>query len=155
MYKSNFLTKAGFEKLEGELNYLRLVRRIEVANLLRDTMSFDESGPEYLLAIDEQAQVEARIAKLDNLLRTAIIIEEPTSDKEISVGSTVVIQMEESLPETYTIVGSTEANPRKGLISNEAPLGSVLLGRKVGETVEVNAPAGSMKYTIIQISKKP
>lgn len=155
MYKSNFLTKAGFEKLEGELNYLRLVRRIEVANLLRDTMSFDESGPEYLLARDEQAQVEARIAKLDNLLRTAIIIEEPTSDKEISVGSTVVIQMEESLPETYTIVGSTEANPRKGLISNEAPLGSVLLGRKVGETVEVNAPAGSMKYTIIQISKKP
>lgn len=153
---TTFLTKEGYQKLQEELDYLRTVKRQEVANRLHEAMEGGEliENAEYEAAKNEQAFVEGRIQELEMILASARIIEETDKkDKRglIQVGSTVVIQEEGGEPERYTIVGAAEANPREGRISNESPIGKALLNRRAGEEVTVEAPGGTFKVKIVKV----
>lgn len=148
-----YLTPEGLKKLEEELEYLRNVRRQEVAVRLREAMEDGEliDNAEYEAAKNEQAFVEGRILELDRMLSQAKIIEHKAKTDQVEIGSTVVIKEGNRKPETYTIVGAAEANPKEGLISNESPLGQSLLGKKVEDLVEVRAPDGTLKFRIVKI----
>jgi transcription elongation factor GreA len=152
---TNFLTKEGFEKLQDELDYLRTVKRQEVADRLHEAMEGGEliENAEYEAAKNEQAFVEGRIQELEMLLATARVIEDDKKKKAdlVQVGSTVTIQEDGYEEETYTIVGAAEANPRDGKISNESPIGKAILNHRVGEDVQVEAPDGSYKVRIVKI----
>ncbi len=152
---TNFLTKEGFEKLQDELDYLRTVKRQEVADRLHEAMEGGEliENAEYEAAKNEQAFVEGRIQELEMLLATARVIEDDKKRKvdSVQVGSTVTIQEDGYGEETYTIVGAAEANPRDGKISNESPIGKAILGHRAGDEVQVEAPDGSYKVRIIKI----
>ena len=152
---TNFLTKEGFEKLQDELDYLRTVKRQEVADRLHEAMEGGEliENAEYEAAKNEQAFVEGRIQELEMLLATARVIEDDKKKKVdlVQVGSTVTIQEDGYEEETYTIVGAAEANPREGKISNESPIGKAILNHRVGEDVPVEAPDGSYKVRIVKI----
>lgn len=154
MTPMTFLTKEGYEKLQEELDYLRTVKREEVANRLHEAMEGGEliENAEYEAAKNEQAFVEGRIQELEIILASAHIIDESQSLPDVvQVGDTVTIQEEGGEPEVYTIVGAAEANSREGKISNESPIGKAILNHRVGEVVTVDAPAGSYKITIIKI----
>jgi transcription elongation factor GreA len=152
---TNFLTKEGFEKLQDELDYLRTVKRQEVADRLHEAMEGGEliENAEYEAAKNEQAFVEGRIQELEMLLATARVIEDDKKKKFdlVQVGSTVTIQEDGYKEETYTIVGAAEANPREGKISNESPIGKAILNHRAGEDVHVEAPDGSYKIRIVKI----
>jgi len=152
---STFLTKEGFEKLQDELDYLRTGKRQEVADRLHEAMEGGEliENAEYEAAKNEQAFVEGRIQELEMLLATARVIEDNKRRKvdTIQVGATVTIQEDGFEEETYTIVGAAEANPREGKISNESPMGKVLLNHRAGEEVQVETPDGSYKVRIVKI----
>lgn len=150
---TSFLTKEGFEKLQDELENLRSVKREEIANRLREAMEGGEliENAEYEAAKNEQAFVEGRIKELEILLATARVIEETHTADVISVGSKVTIKEEGSKPELFVIVGAAEADPAEGKISNESPLGKALLGHKAGETVTVDAPAGSFTVKVTKV----
>ncbi|WP_322801728.1 transcription elongation factor GreA [Thermoflexus sp.] len=150
-----YLTREGYQKLLEELEYLRTVRRQEIAkrlNLAMDEGNYDENA-EYEAAKTEQAFVEGRIMMLESMLRRAVIIEETTGPKTfVTLGSWVTIQEEgSSTPERYQVVGSAEADPARGRISNESPLGQALLGRQVGDVITVNAPDGVLRFRILRI----
>lgn len=154
MTPMTFLTKEGYDKLQEELDYLRTVKREEVANRLHEAMEGGEliENAEYEAAKNEQAFVEGRIQELEIILASAHIIDESQSLPDVvQVGDTVTIQEEGGEPEVYTIVGAAEANSREGKISNESPIGKAILNHRVGEVVTVDAPAGSYKITIIKI----
>jgi transcription elongation factor GreA len=148
-----FLTKEGYKKLEDELELLRTKRRAEVAERLHDAMEGGEliENAEYESAKNEQAFVEGRILTLETMLSNAIIIAEGGPQDIVRVGSTVTIREGESAPEQYVIVGAAEANPKEGRISNQSPLGQALLGRKPGDEVRVNAPAGALTFRILMV----
>jgi transcription elongation factor GreA len=152
---TNFLTREGFEKLQDELDYLRTVKRQEVADRLHEAMEGGEliENAEYEAAKNEQAFVEGRIQELEILLATARVIEEDKRVKAdtIQVGSTVTIQEDGYEEETYTIVGAAEANPREGKISNESPIGKAILNHRAGEEVQVETPDGSYTVRIVKI----
>jgi transcription elongation factor GreA len=152
---TSFLTREGYTKLQEELEYLRTKKREEIANRLHEAMEGGEliENAEYEAAKNEQAFVEGRIKELEVLLATARVIDEVhhAASGAVQVGSTVTIQEETLEPEVYTIVGAAEANPVRGKISNESPLGKALLNRKVGERVQVDAPAGSFVVSIIKV----
>lgn len=152
---TTFLTKEGFQKLQEELDYLRTVKRQEVAERLHEAMEGGEliENAEYEAAKNEQAFVEGRIQELEVMLATARIIEETGKSKEglIQVGSTITIEQEGSPAETFIIVGAAEANPREGKISNESPIGKAILGHKVGETVKVETPGGTYNVKILKV----
>lgn len=152
---TSFLTREGFETLQAELDDLRTNKREEIANRLHEAMDGGEliENAEYEAAKNEQAFVEGRIKELELLLATARIIEEtPVQGNTIQVGSTVTIQEEGEEAEQYSIVGAAEANPGKGRISNESPLGRALINRKPGEKVTVEAPAGSFTIKILKVA---
>ncbi|MFZ5819847.1 MAG: transcription elongation factor GreA [Chloroflexota bacterium] len=153
---TNFLTKEGFQKLQEELDYLRTVKRQEVAERLHEAMEGGEliENAEYEAAKNEQAFVEGRIQELEMLLATARVIEDDKKKKAdtVQVGSSVTIQEEGYDEETYTIVGAAEANPRDGKISNESPIGKAILGRRAGEEAQVETPDGAFKVRIIKIN---
>ncbi|MER3458570.1 MAG: transcription elongation factor GreA [Chloroflexota bacterium] len=149
-----FLTREGLKKLEEELEYLRTVRRQEVARRLHEALQEGEvlENAEYEDAKNEQAFVEGRILQLETLLNNAILIEEEGPADHVRIGSRVTIVEEgDGAKETYRLVGSAEADPRQGLISNESPLGRALIGHKVGDVVTVNAPAGVLTFRIVAI----
>jgi transcription elongation factor GreA len=152
---TTFLTKEGFEKLQDELEYLRTVKRQEVADRLHEAMEGGEliENAEYEAAKNEQAFVEGRIQELEMLLATARVIEDDKKKKadSVQVGSTVTIQEDGYEEETYTIVGAAEANPREGKISNESPIGKAILNHRAGDDVHVEAPDGSYKVRIVKI----
>ena len=152
---NSFLTKEGFQKLQDELDYLRTVKRQEIAERLHEAMEGGEliENAEYEAAKNEQAFVEGRIQELDVILATARLIDENDKSKEglIQVGSTVVIEEDGAAAETFTIVGVAEANPREGKISNESPIGKAVIGHKVGETLLVEAPGGHFKVKIVKV----
>ena len=152
---TNFLTKEGFEKLQDELEYLRTVKRQEVADRLHEAMEGGEliENAEYEAAKNEQAFVEGRIQELEMLLATARVIEDDKRKRadSIQVGSTVTIREDGFEEETYTIVGAAEANPRDGKISNESPIGKAILNHRAGDEVQVEAPDGSYKVRIVKI----
>jgi len=152
---TTFLTKEGFEKLQDELEYLRKVKRQEVADRLHEAMEGGEliENAEYEAAKNEQAFVEGRIQELEMLLATARVIENDKKKKgdTIQVGSTVTIQEDGLEKETYTIVGAAEANPREGKISNESPMGKAVLNHRTGDEVQVETPNGSYTIRIVKI----
>lgn len=151
---TSFLTREGYTKLQEELEYLRTKKREEIANRLHEAMEGGEliENAEYEAAKNEQAFVEGRIKELEILLATARVIDGvPQASDTIQVGSTVTIQEEDMEPEVYTIVGAAEANPVKGKISNESPLGRALLNHKVDDKVQVDAPAGSFSVHILKV----
>jgi transcription elongation factor GreA len=153
MSEQKFLTRAGYRKLEQELNHLRTVRRQEVARRLHQALEEGDilENAELEDARNEQAFLEGRILTLENLLRNASIIEENGPREIVGIGSHVTIMENDGPAETYHIVGSAEADPTQGLISNESPLGRALMGLKVGETAEVNAPDGVLEFKIVGI----
>jgi transcription elongation factor GreA len=149
----SFLTREGYKKLQEDLEYLRTVKRQEVAERLHEAMEGGEliEDAEYEAAKNEQAFVEGRIQELEMLLANARVIEETGKMDVIQVGATVTIQEEGNDPEIYTIVGPAEANPRAGRISNESPLGKALMEHRAGDTVRVDAPAGSFYVRIMKV----
>lgn len=149
-----FLTREGYAKLQEELEYLRTKKREEIAQRLHEAMEGGEliENAEYEAAKNEQAFVEGRIKELEYLLASAKIIEEGgTHGNVVQVGSRVTIQEEGAEPEVYTIVGAAEANPVLGRISNESPLGKALIGKKAGDNVQVDAPQGSFRVTVLKV----
>ena len=155
--KEVILTQEGYDNLEKELNYLKTEKRAEIAERIKVALGFGDlsENSEYDEAKTAQAENEVKIAELENKLRHAKIIDEKEIDTDtVQVGNTVkVLDVEFNEEIEYTIVGSTEVNLAENKISNESPLGKALLGAKKKETVEVNAPAGKMKYKIIDIKK--
>jgi transcription elongation factor GreA len=149
----SFLTRQGYQKLQEELEYLRTIKRQEVANRLHEAMEGGEliEDAEYEAAKNEQAFVEGRIQELEMLLANARVIEETGKMEVVQVAARVTIQEEENEPEVYTIVGPAEANPREGRISNESPLGRALIDHRAGDKVKVDAPGGSFVVRIIKV----
>lgn len=155
--KEVYLTKEGLEKIENEVDELKSVRRREVAERIKHALAFGDisENSEYDEAKNEQAWVEERIGKLENTLRNAVIIsEENISLDTVSVGTKVTLKdMEYDEEVEYSIVGSAEADPYEGRISNESPVGSALIGSEVGDIVEVQIPNGITKYEVLKISR--
>lgn len=155
--KQVVLTYEGLEKLEKELEELKTVKRKEIADKIKVALGFGDlsENSEYDEAKNEQAMVESRIVQLENMLKNAKVLDddEITTDK-VTIGSRVTVLDVEFDEETeYSLVGSTEANPSLGKISDESPLGRALIGRSVGDEVEVAAPIGNLMYKIIHITK--
>lgn len=148
-----YVTADGLKKLEEELESLRRVKRAEVAQRLHEAMEDGEliENAEYEAAKNEQAFVEGRILELEHMIAQAQIIQPKKSGGVVRIGNTVVVQEGSNPPETYTIVGAAEANPKEGLISNESPLGQALLERKIGDEVDVKAPAGVLRFKIVKM----
>jgi len=155
--KEVILTPEGLMNLEKELEYLRTIKRREVADRIKQAIEFGDitDNSEYEDAKNEQAFAEGRIATLEKMLRNARLIEGPDGDHdEVAVGSRVVLKdLDLGDVEEYTIVGSAEANPSKQRISNESPVGRAVLGKAVGSVVEVLVPAGTVKYQVLQIAR--
>lgn len=155
--KEIILTQEGFDKLEEELELLKTTRRKEVAERLKVAISFGDlsENAEYDEAKKEQATLEERIIKLENMVRAAVIIDENNLDLDvITIGSIAKIYDEDFDEEVeYSIVGSAEADPYNGKISNESPVGKALLGKKVGDIVEVNVPDGIIKLKVLDIKR--
>ena len=151
--KPTYLSKDGLEKLRTELDEMVSVKRPEVANRIHDAKEHGDlsENAEYEDAKNEQAFVEGRIQTLEALIKNATLIDEHTSTDHVQIGSTVKVKGDDG-PETFLIVGSAEAKPAQGRISNESPVGRALLGRKKGEKVVVKVPAGDFAYTIVEIS---
>lgn len=148
-----YLTKKGRKNLEEELAHLQDVKRPEVAIRLHDAMEDGEliENAEYEAAKNEQAFVEGRILELEHILASAQEIKRLRTKDMVRIGSTVAVKENGSAEETYTIVGAAEANPKAGMISNESPLGRALLDGKVGDEVQVDAPAGVLSFRIVKI----
>ena len=151
--QQTFLTPEGHQRLEQELNHLRTVRRQEVARRLHQALEEGDilENAELEDARNEQAFVEGRILQVERMLRNAVIIEQAGPRETVGIGSRVTVVEGDGPPETYHIVGSAEADPAQGLISNESPLGRALMGQKVGEKAVVNAPAGVLVFEIVGI----
>lgn len=159
MSEEKYLTAQGAEELRQELDELITVKRPALAALLKDAISQGDlsENADYIDAKEQQAFLEGRIMYLENLLHSAIIIDEDSGDgplKNVQVGSEVSILGEgESEVETYRIVGAAEADPRNGKISHESPMGAALIGKRVGDTVKVNTPGGAWSVTIKSINR--
>lgn len=154
MSEQTFLTREGLKKLEEELEYLRTVRRAQVAERLHNAQEDGEliENAEYEDAKNEQAFVEGRILTLEAMLSNAVIIQDEDHHGVVGLGSRVTIKESGGgKPEVYQLVGAAEANPKEGRISNESPLGRALLGRRIGEEIKVNAPAGTLVFRIIAV----
>ena len=158
MEKKIVLTNEGFQKFEKELEELKSVKRKEVAAKIKVALSFGDlsENSEYDEAKNEQAMIEARIVQLETMLRNVQVINEAEiSTDVINIGSVVSIkELDSDEIETYHMVGSSEANPLDGKISDESPIGKALISHKTGDIVEVETPSGLLKFKIISIFKK-
>ena len=150
--QTHYLTAEGEAKLQAELADLTGPKREELAQRLRSAIQMGDlsENADYHKAKEDQAFLEGRIQEIESVLRNAVIIEKKSSNI-VEVGTTVTIQEGSFEPETFYVVGAKEADPRNGRISNESPIGSALMGHKVGETVEANTPGGKMKFKILKI----
>jgi transcription elongation factor GreA len=157
MEKQTILTVEGLKKLEEKLDYLKSVKRREVAERIKQAIEFGDisENSEYEDAKNEQAFIEGEIITLEKNLRNAKVIDEgEISTDVVTIGATVTLkdlEFEDELE--YTIVGSTEADPTEFRISNESPVGAAILGKKTGSIIEVNVPAGILKYEILSIKR--
>lgn len=151
------MTYAGLKKLEDELHNLKVNRRREVAEKIKEAREQGDlsENAEYDAAKDEQRDIEARIEELEAILKNAeVVVEDEADTEKINVGCKVdVLDMEFDEEITFQIVGSTEANSLQNMISNESPLGKALMGSKVGDLVDVEAPVGMMQYKILKIER--
>ncbi len=153
--KKTVLTYDGLKARQEELRVLKTIKRKEVADKIKEARGQGDlsENAEYDSAKEEQAEIEARIVALEKMLANAVVIDEEDIDKDvIGFGSTVtLLDKEFNEVETYTLVGSAEADPAAGRISNESPLGLALLGKKQGEVVTIEAPAGTLEFEIMEI----
>lgn len=155
--KETILTAEGLRKLEDELENLRSVKRQEVAERIKVAISYGDisENSEYDDAKNEQAFIEGRIIELEQMISTATLIDETAKKKKgtVILGSTVIVKdMEFGDEETYTVVGTTEADPSQNRISNESPVGAAILGQKVNTVVQVHTPVGEeLSYKIVKI----
>ena len=152
MNKPTYLSREGLAKLKAEYEEMTNVRRSEIAARIHDAKEHGDlsENAEYEDAKNEQAFVEGRIQLLESLIKNATLIDEHHTGDHVQIGSTVTVKGDDGV-ETFTIVGSAEARPSNGRISNESPVGRALLGRKKGDKVLVHVPAGEFAYTIQNI----
>lgn len=157
MSEEILLTQEGYDKIVAEHEELVAVKRKEISERLKEAISYGDlsENAEYDAAKNEQAELEERILKLENMIRKAIIInEEEMSSDRVRVGLTVkVLDVEENEEMEFTIVGSTEADPFEGRISNESEVGKNLLGKQKGDTVQIVVPDGLLTYKVVDITK--
>ena len=157
MDKKNILTYEGLKKLEDELQDLKVVKRKEVAQKIKEAREQGDlsENAEYDAAKDEQRDIEARIEELEKILKNAEVVDEEEVDLDkINIGCKItILDMEEAEELEYKIVGSTEANSLKGKISNESPVGRALMGKKIGDIVEVETQVGPIKYKVLEIQR--
>lgn len=152
--KPTFVTAEGLQKLQDELEYLKVVKRKEVAEALKQAKAFGDlsENSEYDEAKNEQAEVERHIAEIEDILENIEIITNDSKKSKIQVGSSVKVydfEFEEEV--VYTIVGSTESDPLSNKVSDESPIGKVLLDKKAGDEVVAETPGGSIKMKILEI----
>ncbi len=157
MAKEYKLSAERLEELKNELTYLKTVREKEVADQIKEARSFGDlsENSEYDEAKNEQGKLYSRIAEIENILANHVIIEEHKEDHDtVRLGATItVLDVEFQEKETYQVVGSQEADPMNGRISEESPFGRALLGKAIGEDVVVEAPAGVIHYQVIDIQR--
>ena len=155
--KKNILTYEGLKKYEDELHELKVVRRQEVAQKIKEAREQGDlsENAEYDAAKDEQRDIEARIEELEKILKNAeVVVEDEVDLDRINIGCKVrILDVEFNEELEYKIVGSTEANSLKGKISNESPVGKALMGKQVGEAVTVDTPVGACEYKILEIQR--
>ena len=155
--KKNILTYEGLKRYEEELQELKVVKRREVAEKIKEAREQGDlsENAEYDAAKDEQRDIEARIEELEKILKNAEVVDEDEVDLEkINIGCKVkILDMEFNEECEYKIVGSTEANSLKGKISNESPVGKALIGKKEGDVITVETPAGSLQYKVLEIQR--
>ena len=155
--KKTILTYAGLKALEDELENLRVVKRKEVAGKIKEAREQGDlsENAEYDAAKDEQRDIEARIDELEKILKNVeVVVEEEVDLEKINVGCTILVHDDEYDEEIeFKIVGSTEANSLQGKISNESPVGQALIGKKVGDVVDVETPAGNIRDTVLKIER--
>ncbi len=147
-----YLTAERLEELKLELNELKTSKRIEVAERLKRAKELGDlsENSEYFEAREEQSQVEGRIFELDEMIKNASLIKMTSGKTSVNIGSTIEVSKGDQKAR-YTIVGSNEAKPEAGLISNESPLGRAFLGKEAGETVKIKTPKGEIAYKILNI----
>ena len=147
------LTKDGLDKLNKELDELVTVRRAEVAQKIHDAKELvgAQNSPEYEDVRAEQAFVEGRIIEIETMLQNAVMIEHSSDHQKVELGSKVKVRDPHGKEAVYTIVGMAEADPKAGKISNESPVGTALLDKKVGADFEVKAPGGTATWRIVKI----
>lgn len=150
--KQEYITEEGLVKIKAELEELKTIKRAEVAKKLEEAKSRGDlsENAEYQEAREEQAFLEGKIAELEEFLRNAVVIEKPRKTGVIGIGTTFEAKSEGKTIQ-FTIVGSEEASPEDGKISNESPIGKAFLGSKAGGEIEINTPAGKKKYKILKI----
>ena len=157
MDKKNLLTYQGLQKLENELQELKVVKRKEIAQKIKEAREQGDlsENAEYDAAKDEQRDIELRIEELEKLLKNAeVVVEDEIDLEKISVGCQVkVLEMDEDEEMEFRIVGSTEANSLQNKISNESPVGHALLGKKAGDIVDVETQAGVIQYKVLEIQR--
>lgn len=149
-----YLTTEGAEKLKNELAELKGAARDEIARRLRSAIQMGDlsENADYHKAKEDQGFLEGKIQELDYILKNATIVEVTSKEREVvEVGATITIQEEDYPPETYLMVGAKEADPRQGKISNESPIGKVLVGSRVGDVVVADTPGGSLRFKILKI----
>lgn len=153
MAQQTYLSHEGVESLKKELQELKTKKRQEIAKRLQEAKDLGDlsENAEYFEAKEAQSLNENRIAELEELLKNAAVIETPSEKDIIRVGSTIEVKSNNNGTEIFSIVGSTEAKPQEGKISNESPLGRAFLGRKIGDEIEVKTPGGITKYKIIKL----
>jgi transcription elongation factor GreA len=153
MSHTNYLTPEGEAKLKAELEELKGPRREELAVRLRSAIQMGDlsENADYHKAKEDQGFLEGRIQELEAILRNVVIIEESKNKDVISIGSHVTIQEDNYDPENYHIVGATEADPRKGKISHESPIGRALMDKRVGDLAEAETPGGKVIFKILKI----
>lgn len=149
------MTAAGKAKIEEELNHLKIVKRPEIVERIKIARSYGDlsENSEYDSAKEDQAFLEGKISSLEGMIRNAVIItEDELNTDEVQLGKTVTFkELPDGEEETYTIVGSAEANPMEGLISNDSPIAKGLIGRSKGDEVKISTPGGEMSVTILEI----
>lgn len=150
---SSYISEEGLEELKERLHALKTEKRKEIAERLEHAKTLGDlsENAEYQETKEEQSLVESQIAELEDTLRDTVLIHKGSQTDKVTIGSTVVVQSRHG-EETYTIVGSEEASPTEGKISNESPLGKAFLGKRVGDAADVKTPSGTTTYTVRKIS---
>ena len=153
MSEKNYITAEGLARLKSELIELRGPRRDDLSARLRSAIQMGDlsENADYHKAKEDQAFLEGRIQELERLIGNAVVIEDRKSGGSVEIGSHITIQEEDFPEETYHLVGPAEADPRKGMISHESPIGRALIGHKAGDIVETETPAGKMKFKIKKV----
>lgn len=151
-HQPTYLTPEGEEKLRAELAELTGPRREELSQRLRSAIQMGDlsENADYHKAKEDQAFLEGRIQEIEAVLRTAVVVDKPSTDV-VTVGNKVTVQEEDYDPEVFHVVGAKEADPRSGKISNESPIGSALMDHRVGDVVEAETPSGKIRIKILKI----